>query len=203
MSLNFIYSILELELGIKKKNEETQNLYGLKTRKKLTEAARQIKSVDRIFSRTESFIEFYIGTSGKIKIDFLNGKAEIFDKGKEISKDVKNFCKNLTEFLLKFYSDYMIKKLIDAEEVLRNKGYVIENILYHTFFAEKNGTKIGINTCDLLYVYSSSYKSEEYEWGFLVKGEMDDEFESDVKLFLEKIKDTVEKIEECDNIIAS
>ena len=34
MSLNFIYSILKLELGMKKKNEETQNLYGLKTRKK-------------------------------------------------------------------------------------------------------------------------------------------------------------------------
>ena len=203
MSLNFIYSILELELGMKKKNEETQNLYGIKTRKKLTETARKIKSVDRIFSRTESFIEFHIGTSGKIKIDLSNGKAEIFDKGKEISKDVKNFCKNLTEFLLKFYSNYMIKKLIDAEEVLRNKGYVIENILYHTFFAEKNGTKIGINICDLLYVYSSYYKSEKYEWGFLVKGEMDDEFKSDVKLFLGKIKDAVEKIEECDNIIAS
>ena len=55
----------------------------------------------------------------------------------------------------------------------------------------------------MLYVYSSSYKSEEYDWGFLVKGEMNDEFKSDVKLFLEEIKDAVEKIEECDNIIAS
>ena len=97
----------------------------------------------------------------------------------------------------------MIEKLIDAEEVLRNKGYVIENILYHTFFAEKNGTKIGINICDLLYIYSSSYKSEKYDWGFLVKGEMDDKFKSDVKLFLEEIKDAIEKVEECDNIIAS
>lgn len=203
MSLNFIYSILKLELGMKKKNEETQNLYGLKTRKKVSETARKIKLVDRTFSRTESFIEFHIGTSGKIKMDLSNGKTEIFDNAKEISKDVKILCKNLTEFLLKFYSNYMIEKLIDAEEVLRNKGYVIENILYHTFFAEKNGTKIGINICDLLYIYSSSYKSEKYDWGFLVKGEMDDKFKNDVKLFLKEIKDAIEKVEECDNIIAS